>query len=88
MTYVPTVSRSRGPFEKFTLEEKAWIGKRAAEHGVAFTASIAASIIIISGRQVKESTVRMWRNKNLAELKSINAKESENKVVEKLVDKK
>ena len=30
----------------------------------------------------------MWRNKYLAELKSIKAKESENEVVEKLVDKK
>ena len=35
---IPTVSRSRGPYERFTPEEKARIGKRAAEHGVAFTA--------------------------------------------------
>ena len=28
---IPTVSRSRGPYERFTPEEKARIGKRAAE---------------------------------------------------------
>ena len=45
---------SRGPYERFTLEEKAQIGKRAAEHRVAATSRYCSKHY--HGRLVKEST--------------------------------
>ena len=78
---------SRGPYERFTLEEKAQIGKRAAEYGVAATSRYCSKHY--HGRLVKESTVRTWRNKYLSELKtSRKSKEGEDAVVKKLVEKK
>ena len=80
-------SLSRGPYERFTPEEKALIGKRAAECGVAAATRYCSKRY--HGRLVKESSVRTWRNKyrNELELKR-KAKEEESPVVEKLVDKK
>ena len=37
---IPSGSQLQGPYRRFTPEEKAWIGKRAAEHGVAATAPV------------------------------------------------
>ena len=49
----------RGSYEKFTAEIKAQIGRRAAEHGVASTVRFYANKFL--DKQVKESTVRTWR---------------------------
>ena len=56
----------RGAYEHFTPEEKARIGKRAAEHGV--TASLRYFSKVYSGRSLKESTVRTWKMKYLQEI--------------------
>ena len=51
--------RTRGSYEQFTAEEKARIGKRAAEHGVASTVRYFNKVF--SDRIVKESSVRTWK---------------------------
>ena len=58
----------RGKYDHYTPEEKAEILKRAVEHG------IAATIRFYSGKHperpaLKESTVRMWKNQYVSELK-------------------
>ena len=60
-------SKNRGPYERFTAEEKVQIGKRAAEHGV--TATVRYCSRKYHGHMVKDSSVQMWRNKYLEELK-------------------
>lgn len=63
----PKKGNRRGSYEKFTPEIKSQIAKRAAEHGVAST------VRYYSGRflkkQLKESTVRTWRNLYLSEMR-------------------
>ena len=58
-------SKKRGSFEKYTPEQKAMIWKRAAEHGVA------ASVrhYMKEFPNLKENTVRDWRNAYRLELK-------------------
>ena len=58
----------RGTYECFTPEEKARIGKRAAEFGV--TASIRYFSKAFSSRSLKESTVRTWKAKYLQEART------------------
>ena len=58
--------RTRGSYEQFTAEEKARIGKRAAEHGVASTVRYFNKVF--SDRIVKESSVRTWKKKYLQEI--------------------
>ena len=57
---------SRGPYEHLTANEKAKIGKKAAEIGVAATVkSLPQSF---HGRALKENSVRTWRDKYLKKL--------------------
>ena len=58
--------KGRGPYVQFTPEEKARIGKWAAQYGVASTTRHFKRFF--SDREVKESSVRTWRNKYLNEL--------------------
>ena len=60
-------SKSRRPYERFMVEEKVQIGKRAAEHGVAATVRYCSRKY--HEHTVKDSSVQMWRNKYLEELK-------------------
>ena len=53
-------SKNRGPYECFMAKEKAQIGKRAAEHGVAATVWYCSRKY--HGCMVKDSSVRTWRN--------------------------
>ena len=49
---------SRGPYTKFTAEQRAVIGKRAAEHGVAATIRFYAKEF----PNLKESSVHTWKS--------------------------
>ena len=60
-----TTSNKRGNCEKYTPEQKAIIGKRAAEHGVV----AAVQHYIKDFPNLKENTVRDWRNAYRLELK-------------------
>ena len=60
-----TSTYNRGTYERFTAEEKAKIGRRAAEHGV--TASVRYFSKVFPGRSLKESSVRTWKTKYLQE---------------------
>ena len=60
-------SKIRRQYKRFTAEEKAQLGKRAAEHGVAATVRYCSRKH--HGRTVKNSSVRMWQNKYLEELR-------------------
>ena len=77
--------RKRGPYEHFSAQEKAKIGKDAAEHGVAATVRRYQKLFPM--RSVKESSVRTWRNKYLEELQTRN-KEGREMVVKELPNKK
>ena len=57
--------QKRGNYGKFTPEQKAMIGKRAAEHGVV----AAVWYYIKQFPNLKENTVRDWRNAYRLELK-------------------
>ena len=75
----------RGAYEKFSTDEKATIGKQAAEHGV--LATIRHFSKIYSDRPLKESTVRGWKkqcNREVVRLKN-SGKEV---VVRELIDNK
>ena len=58
---VSQTTKTRGPYVQFTAEEKARMGKRAAECGIASTVRYFNKIY--SDREVKESSVRTWMNK-------------------------
>ena len=58
-------TRKRGPFAKYTAEQKALIGKRATECGVAAT----VCYFIKQYPNLKENTVRDWRDLYKSELK-------------------
>ena len=51
----------RGPYEHFTPDEKATVGKKAAEIGVAATVKLFSKRF--HSRVLKENSVRMWRDK-------------------------
>ena len=55
-----------GKYESFTLEEKAQIGKQAAEYSV--TAMVRHFSRVFTHRSLKESTVRTWKMKYLQEV--------------------
>ena len=74
----------RGPYVKFLPEQKAEIGKRAAEHGVAATARYYNKRF----PGISESSVRTWRNAYTTELKKKRREGSENLTVESLPEKK
>ena len=57
--------RKRGQYGKYTPEQKAMIGKRAAEHDVV----AAVRYYIKQFPNLKENTVRDWRNAYRIELK-------------------
>ena len=63
----PTGGRSREPYVKLTPEQKALIGRRAAEHGV--TATIRYYSKRCEDTKLKEATVRRLKNNYLGELK-------------------
>ena len=56
---------SRGAYSKFTSEQKAVIGKRAAEHGVAATIHFYANKF----PNLKESSVHTWKSAYTLEIK-------------------
>jgi len=58
-------SKKRGRYEKYTPEQKAMIGKRAAEHGVVSS----DRHYIKDFPNLKENTVREWRNAYRLEFK-------------------
>ena len=58
-------SIKRGEYNKLTSKEKAEIGKRASEYGIASTIRHLAKIY----PNLKESSVRTWKNIYLAELR-------------------
>ena len=90
---LPTGSRAeekkttskRGMYDHFTPEEKARIGKRAAEHSV--TATIRYFSKLLPGRLLKESTVRTWKKKFLQEIARMK-KAGEDMTVNEIADKK
>jgi len=48
--------KKRGEYQKFTVEERATIGKYASEHGVA------SVVRKFKGKNLKDSSVRDWQN--------------------------
>ena len=75
----------RGAYEKFSADEKAAIGKRAAEHSV--SATIRHFSKIYPDRPLKESTVRGWKNQYNREVVRLKNGGKE-VVVRELIDKK
>ena len=57
--------KTRGPYGRVSAEKKAEIGRRTAEHGVAFTVRYYA---VKFPDPLKESSIRMWRNTYITEL--------------------
>ena len=78
-------TKSRGPYTKFTPEEKAEIGKRAAEHGVAATVRYYKKRY---SQGIKESSVRTWRKAYTSEVTKRRREGSEDVTVKKLPEKK
>ena len=70
--------QKRGNYGKFTPEQKAMIGKRAAEHGVV----AAVRYYIKQFPNLKENTVRDWRNAYRLELKKRVRKRSEGAAID------
>ena len=80
-----TSTSKRGAYERFTAEEKARIGKRAAEHGV--TASVRYFSKVFPGRSLRESSVRTWKMKYLQEV-AAKRRAGEEITVKELANKK
>ena len=78
-------SSSRGKYEIFSPDEKAKIGKRAAEFGVLATICHFSKKYL--DRVLKEATVRGWKNKYKNELLKLK-KSGKEVVVRELVDRK
>ena len=78
--------RARGPYTKFTAEQRATIGKRAAEHGVAATVRYYEKQY--PNGNVKDSSVRTWRNAYTSEIKKRRREGREDISVERLPEKK
>ena len=74
----------RGPYAKFTAEQRAEIGKRAAEYG------IVAAIRYYSKKypDLKESSVRTWKNACTSEIKKRRRQGHEDISVKKLPERK
>ena len=66
-------SKKRGQYGKYTPEQKAMVGKRAAEHGVV----AAVRSYIRDFPNLKENAVKDWRNAYRLELKKRVRNESE-----------
>ena len=66
-------NKKRGQYAKYTPEQKSMIGKRAAEHGVV----AAVRYYIRDFPNLKENTVRDWRNAYRLELRKRVRDESE-----------
>ena len=77
--------KEQGPYVQFNPEEKARIGKRAVEYGVAST--VRHFKCTFSDLEMKESSVRTWRNKYLDGL-SKRKRAGEEMYVNELSDKK
>ena len=75
----------RGAYEKFSADEKATIGKQAAEHGV--LATIRHFSKIYPDHPPKESTVRNWKNQYNHEVVRLKNSRKE-VVVRELIDNK
>ena len=76
----------RGSYAKFTPEQKADVGKRAAEHGIASTVRYYSKRL--PDCPLKESSVRMWRNAYIAEIRKKRAEHSEDMSVKRLPEKR
>lgn len=74
----------RGHYSKFTAKQKAKIGKRAAEHGVAATVRYFDKTF----PGLKESSVRTWRKSYRIEVRKRRREGSVNLSVESLPEKK
>ena len=75
----------RRAYEKFSADEKAAIGKRAAEHNV--SATIRHFLKIYPDRPLKESTIRGWKNQYNREVVRLKNSGKE-VVVRELIDNK
>ena len=75
---------SRGAYSKFTSEQKAVIGKRAAEHGVAATIRFYAKKF----PNLKESSVRTWKSAYTLEIKKRRREGHDDLSVKTLPEKK
>ena len=82
----PAKLRARGPYTKFTAEQRAAIGKRAAEHGIAATVRYYEKQY--PNGDVKGSSVRTWRNAYTSEIKKRLREGREDVPVERLPEKK
>ena len=76
--------KTRGTYTKFTPEQKAEVGKRAAEHGVAATVCYYKKWF----PGIKESSVRTWKNVYTSEIGKSRREGSEVFTVQKLPEKK
>jgi len=79
------IALERGPYEHFGDEERAQIGRYAADHGVA--AIVRHYTKMYPTYKVKESSVHMWRDKYREDLQ-IRKEEGREMVVKKLPYKK
>ena len=84
MRHVLQQTPKRGTYAKLTADKKAEIRKRAAEHGVAATIRYYNKHSI----EVKESSVRTWRNAYTSEIRKRWREGSEDVIVKKLPEKK
>lgn len=77
-------AKKRGPYSKFSAEQRAAIGKRAAEYG------IVAAIRYYAKQypDLKESSVRTWKNAYTSEIKKRRRQGREDVSVKKLPEKK
>ena len=78
--------RKRGPYAKFTDSQKALIGKRATEHGV--TSSIRYFNKKYPEFDLRETTVRRFKNEYLTEMKKRRREETALEAVTELPSKK
>ena len=76
--------KQRGPYAKFTAEQRAAIGKRAAEHGVAATVRYYRK----QYANFKESSVRTWKKTYTLEMEKRRRQGHEDVSVKKLPEKK
>ena len=83
---ISETTKTRGPYVQFTAEEKARMGKRAAECGIASTVRYFNKIY--SDREVKESSVRTWKKKYTDEVNKRKRAGEEEIDISELPDKK
>ena len=84
----PAKLRARSPYTKFTAEQRAAIGKRAAEHEHGVAATVHYCEKQYPNGYVKDSSARRWRNAYTSEIKKRRREGREDVPVERLPEKK